>query len=79
MGMVDFELAVQDTHGLRVAARLGVDRVELCTGLALGGLTPSGGLIETALETPGIPPVHVLVRPQGPGKVVMVSGLSGSK
>ena len=68
MGMVDFELAVQDTHGLRVAARLGVDRVELCTGLALGGLTPSGGLIETALETPGIPPVHVLVRPQGPAK-----------
>jgi len=67
MGMVDFELAVQDTHGLRVAARLGVDRVELCTGLALGGLTPSWGLIETALETPGIPPVHVLIRPRPGG------------
>jgi len=67
MGMVDFELAVQDTHGLQVAARLGVDRVELCTGLALGGLTPSWGLIETALETPGIPPVHVLVRPRPGG------------
>ena len=67
MSMVDFELAVQDTHGLQVAARLGVDRVELCTGLALGGLTPSRGLIETALETPGIPPVHVLIRPRPGG------------
>src|SRR4051812_48612741 len=67
MGMVDFELAVQDTHGLQVAARLGVDRVELCTGLALGGLTPSWGLIETALETPGIPPVHALIRPRPGG------------
>jgi len=67
MGMVDFELAVQDTHGLQVAARLGVDRVELCTGLALGGLTPSWGLIEAALETPGIPPVHVLIRPRPGG------------
>ncbi|WP_063763696.1 copper homeostasis protein CutC [Actinoplanes subtropicus] len=67
MGMVDFELAVQDPHGLQVAARLGVDRIELCAALALGGLTPSWGLIETALETPGIPPVHVLIRPRPGG------------
>jgi copper homeostasis protein len=62
--MVDFELAVQDVHGLTVAARLRVDRIELCSALPLGGITPSLGLIETAVATPGMPPVHVLVRPR---------------
>ncbi|HEY0534556.1 MAG TPA: copper homeostasis protein CutC [Actinoplanes sp.] len=62
--MVDFELAVQDVHGLTVAARLGVDRVELCSALPVGGITPSLGLIETAVAMPGMPPVHVLVRPR---------------
>src|ERR1700712_3660774 len=65
--MVDFELAVQDVHGLTVAARLRVDRIELCSALPVGGLTPSLGLIETAVATPGMPPVHVLVRPRPGG------------
>ncbi|MEU4690057.1 copper homeostasis protein CutC [Actinoplanes sp. NPDC023714] len=62
-----FELAVQDIHGLSVAARLPVDRIELCAALAVGGLTPSLGLVEAAAGTPGIPPVHVLVRPRPGG------------
>ncbi|MFI6076507.1 copper homeostasis protein CutC [Actinoplanes sp. NPDC051343] len=62
--MVAFELAVQDVHGLTVAARLGVDRIELCSALPVGGITPSLGLVETAVATPGMPPVHVLVRPR---------------
>jgi copper homeostasis protein len=65
--MVAFELAVQDSHGLAVAARLGVDRIELCSALPLGGLTPSLAFIEAAAGTPGIPPVHVLVRPRPGG------------
>ncbi|XVU21491.1 copper homeostasis protein CutC [Actinoplanes sp. CA-054009] len=64
---VAFELAVQDTHGLEVAARLGADRIELCSALALGGVTPSLALVEAAVATPGIPPVHVLVRPRPGG------------
>ncbi|SNY71211.1 copper homeostasis protein CutC [Paractinoplanes atraurantiacus] len=64
---VAFELAVQDTHGLEVAARLGADRIELCSALALGGVTPSLALVEAAAATPGIPPVHVLVRPRTGG------------
>jgi copper homeostasis protein len=64
MSRVAFELAVQDAHGLAVAARLGVDRVELCSALAVGGVTPSFALIEAAVATPGMPPVHVLVRPR---------------
>ncbi|GAA0522557.1 copper homeostasis protein CutC [Paractinoplanes deccanensis] len=64
---VAFELAVQDTHGLEVAARLGVDRIELCSALALGGVTPSLAFVEAAVATPGIPPVHVLIRPRPGG------------
>ncbi len=62
--MVAFELAVQDVHGLAVAARLGVDRIELCSALPVGGVTPSLGLVETAVAMPGMPPVQVLVRPR---------------
>ncbi|MEV6846425.1 copper homeostasis protein CutC [Actinoplanes sp. NPDC051411] len=62
--MVDFELAVQDPPGLTIAARLGVDRIELCSALPVGGVTPSLGLVETAVAMPGMPPVHVLVRPR---------------
>jgi copper homeostasis protein len=60
--MTAFELAVQDAAGIRVAAELGVDRMELCSALSLGGLTPSAGLIAAAAAT-GIP-THVLVRPR---------------
>jgi copper homeostasis protein len=59
-----FELAVQDPYGLTVAARLGVDRIELCAALPLGGVTPSQGLIEAAAAGP---PAHVLVRPRPGG------------
>jgi copper homeostasis protein len=64
---VAFELAVQDPHGIAVAAGYGVDRVELCSALPLGGVTPSTGLLELALATPGMPPVHVLIRPRAGG------------
>jgi copper homeostasis protein len=65
--MVAFELAVQDAHGLDVAARLAVDRIELCSALPLGGVTPSLGFVEAAVATPGVPPVHPLVRPRPGG------------
>lgn len=46
------ELAVQDVAGVRVAAAVRAARVELCVALgATGGLTPSIGLIEMAVET----------------------------
>jgi len=61
--MTALELAVQDAAGICVAADLGVDRIELCCALALGGLTPSAGLIRAAVAS-GVP-THVLVRPRG--------------
>ena len=58
------EIAVQDVAGTTVAATAGVDRVELCSALALGGLTPSAALVELALAAASALPVHVLVRPR---------------
>ena len=47
-----------------VAAQCGgADRIELCTELSVGGLTPSHGLIEKVMTELDIP-VHVLIRPR---------------
>lgn len=54
------EIAVTSATGAATALAGGADRVELCSALELGGLTPSQGLVEAAVAT-GIP-VHVLVR-----------------
>lgn len=59
------EIAVQDAEGAHVALGAGAARVELCTGLGLGGLTPSPAVVEAVVAT-GIP-THVLVRPRGGG------------
>jgi len=44
------------------AVLAGADRVELCTELSLGGLTPSYGLVKKALLLKL--PLHVLIRPR---------------
>ena len=41
----------------------GADRIELCTELALGGITPSHGLIEKVVSELDIE-VYVLIRPR---------------
>ncbi|MCU1529521.1 MAG: copper homeostasis protein CutC [Frondihabitans sp.] len=56
------EIAVASPAGARAALEGGADRVELCVGLELGGLTPSQGLIE-AVALGGLP-AHVLIRPR---------------
>ena len=45
------------------AERAGADRIELCSELGVGGITPSAGLIELVKKKLHIP-VHVLVRPR---------------
>lgn len=54
------EVAVSSPAGSRAALAGGADRVELCVGLELGGLTPSQALIE-AVATESLP-AHVLIR-----------------
>lgn len=63
--MTALEIAVHDPRGVEVIERVRPDRIELCAALSTGGVTPSVGLIETAVAT-GIP-VHVLVRPREGG------------
>lgn len=62
----DLEVAVQNIAGVRIAHQIGAARVELTQALALGGLTPSRGTIDLALEArvDGGPEVHVLIRPR---------------
>lgn len=62
---IALELAVQDVAGATIAHHRGVDRMELCGALALGGMTPSAGLVRAAVDT-GVP-VHVLIRPRAGG------------
>ncbi len=67
------EIAVQDRAGVRVALEAGADRIELCSALGVGGLTPSAGLIEAAVaeaQSAGRDGfVHVLIRPRAGGFV----------
>lgn len=45
------------------AEEAGADRIELCAELAVGGITPSYGLIKKVSENLTIP-IHVLIRPR---------------
>jgi len=60
---VALEIAVTSLGGARTALAGGADRVELCTALEIGGVTPSQGLVEAVVAT-GVP-VHALVRARG--------------
>jgi copper homeostasis protein len=64
---VNLEVCVADAQSLAAAVEGGATRIELCSALELGGLTPSRGLMEIAAEA-GIP-TYVLIRPR-PGDFV---------
>lgn len=59
------EVAVDDPLGLAAAVAGGADRIELCSALDLGGLTPSAGLMHHA-ATCGLP-VMAMIRPRPGG------------
>jgi len=61
------EVCVADVQSLDAALEGGAERIELCSALELGGLTPSRGLMEIAAES-GLP-TYVLIRPR-PGDFV---------
>lgn len=60
---MELEICCQDIDSVMAARDAGVGRIELCTALAEGGLTPSVGLIRAACQS-GIPSVNVLIRPR---------------
>lgn len=62
--MVEVEICVADAGGVAAAAAGGADRVELCSALELGGLTPSLGALELAHQQKAGLFVTVLIRPR---------------
>lgn len=61
-GRVKIEVCVDCSAGLLAAVAGGADRIELCAALALGGLTPSHGLMAEAAGC-GLP-VLAMIRPR---------------
>ncbi|EIZ78359.1 CutC family protein [Novosphingobium sp. Rr 2-17] len=56
------EICVEDAAGIEAAAAGGADRIELCTALCVGGLTPPQSLMRLASTYPL--PVRALCRPR---------------
>lgn len=57
------EVCCGDPRSIAQAVEGGADRIELCSGLSEGGLTPSAALIRLAADTP-VREVNVLIRPR---------------
>jgi copper homeostasis protein len=60
------EVSVGFMADVATATAAGAERVELCGGLELGGLTPSIGMAETIVEASFVP-VVIMVRPRAGG------------
>lgn len=68
--MIAVEICVQDPAGAQVALDGGATRIELCSALALGGLTPSVASIAAARAlTDRVGWLNVLIRPRPGGYV----------
>lgn len=63
MNTPQLEICAADIHSVYATAQGGAQRVELCSGLAEGGMTPSLGFVEKALKVPGLK-IHLLIRPR---------------
>lgn len=68
--MTVVEICLDDLAGVRRAQEAGADRIELCSALATGGLTPSIGTVAAALGLARRIGVNVLIR-QRPGDFVV--------
>jgi copper homeostasis protein len=68
MNSVFFELCIESLDAARAAVAGGADRIELCSALDRGGITPSPEMMTANFRSLAIP-VHVLIRPRS-GKFV---------
>lgn len=61
-----FEVCIDSLEGALAADKFGADRVELCSALYEGGLTPGIGLVKQVVERSD-QPVFVMIRPEAGG------------
>ncbi len=57
------EICANSYQSAMNAQKAGAHRIELCTELSVGGITPSFGLLKKVMAALTIP-VHVLIRPR---------------
>ena len=57
------EVCIDNLESLHLAITGGADRIELCSSLALGGLTPSFGFMQRAAALSTVP-VYAMIRPR---------------
>ena len=62
--MIKLEVCCDSLDSVLSAVRGGASRIELCSALTEGGLTPSVGMVREALRVSPVP-IHVLIRPRG--------------
>tara|TARA_B100000686_G_C16806700_1_gene991552 strand:+ start:21422 stop:22141 length:720 start_codon:yes stop_codon:yes gene_type:complete len=60
---MDVEICASSIQAIKIACDSGANRIELCSGISIGGITPSQGLIELAIRNSTIP-IHCLIRPR---------------
>ena len=65
---MELEICIDRMLSARAAAAGGADRLEVCSALELGGLTPSIGLIESVRAEISLP-IHAMIRPRAGGFV----------
>ena len=58
---IKLEVCVDNIRSILVTNKVGVDRLELCGSLAVGGITPSAGLVTYAKENTNIS-LHAMIR-----------------
>lgn len=64
MREIIFEVCAETMEACFAARSGGADRIELCSALSEGGLTPSHGFVREAVAQSGLP-IHAMVRPRG--------------
>ena len=61
--MLKVEVCATSLQSIRYAQEAGADRIELCSELTHGGITPSYGFIKEAVRLSSLP-IHCLIRPR---------------